>query len=97
MSRQSSVELLPGLMKYTDRQQMWLATALSNCGGSEFSDKSQTYRLSKRHWENEVHAGRAFRVLGPLSNSKQFSEDWGCPRNSMMNPDGKCTVWGKDI
>ena len=97
MRRESTVESLPGLMKYTERQQLWLAEALSDCGSSKFSEKSQTYRMSKRRWEKNSHAGGAFRLIGPLSNSKQFSEDWACSKNSKMNPNNKCTVWGRDL
>ena len=97
MRRESRVELLPGLKNFTEKQQMWLAEALSDCGSSEFSEKSQTYRMSKDQWENGEHAKGAFRLIGPLSNSKEFSDDWACPKNSKMNPENKCTVWGKDL
>ena len=97
MRRESTVELLPGLKNFTEKQQMWLAEALSDCGSSEFSEKSQTYRMSKHQWENGEHAKGAFRLIGPLSNSKEFSDDWACPKNSNMNPEKKCTVWGKDL
>ena len=40
-----------------------------------------------------VHSPPEFRVIGPLSNSEQFSQDWNCPVNSPMNPEEKCTVW----
>ena len=97
MRRESTIELLPGLKNYTENQQMWLAEALADCGLSEFSEKSQTYRMSKLHWQTGVHAVGAFRLIGPLSNSKQFSNDRACPKNSKMNPENKCTIWGKDL
>ena len=39
------------------------------------------------------HSPPEFRVIGALSNAKQFSQDWQCPPGSPMNPVEKCTVW----
>lgn len=33
------------------------------------------------------------RVLGPLSNSYDFSEAYQCPLGSPMNPEKKCHIW----
>lgn len=33
------------------------------------------------------------RVLGPLSNSYDFSEAYQCPPGSPMNPEKKCHIW----
>ena len=96
MTEETIPELLPGL-NFTAKQQMWLAMTISDCGESTFSEESQTYRLTKRDWSRSRHAGDAFRTLGPLSNSAQFSVDWECPKKSKMNPEKKCTLWGKDL
>ena len=42
---------------------------------------------------NDEHAPERFRVLGPLSNSREFSEAFSCPANSGMNPEEKCRIW----
>lgn len=40
-----------------------------------------------------VHSPAQFRVLGPLSNMRDFAKDFNCPEGSMMNPVKKCEVW----
>lgn len=41
----------------------------------------------------DVHSIAKFRVLGPMMNSKYFSEAFNCPQNSPMNPEKKCAIW----
>lgn len=40
-----------------------------------------------------VHSPAQFRVLGPLINRKEFSDDFNCPEGSPMNPVKKCEIW----
>ncbi|VTJ50772.1 Hypothetical predicted protein [Marmota monax] len=41
----------------------------------------------------DPHSPSRFRVIGSLSNSKEFSEHFHCPLGSPMNPHHKCEVW----
>uniref|UniRef100_A0A5G2RMY7 Endothelin-converting enzyme 1 n=1 Tax=Sus scrofa TaxID=9823 RepID=A0A5G2RMY7_PIG len=41
----------------------------------------------------DPHSPSRFRVIGSISNSKEFSEHFHCPPGSPMNPHHKCEVW----
>jgi putative endopeptidase len=41
----------------------------------------------------DPHSPSEFRVNGPLKNSAEFAEAWGCAPGSPMNPQAKCTVF----
>eukprot|EP00092_Neocalanus_flemingeri_P023165 GFUD01025119.1.p1 GENE.GFUD01025119.1~~GFUD01025119.1.p1 ORF type:complete len:953 (-),score=164.55 GFUD01025119.1:486-3344(-) len=76
---------LPAL-PFDDMQLFFIGYALPWC--SRHTDKH-----TKNQVMNDEHAPERFRVLGPLSNSKTFSETFECPVGSKMNPVDKCTVW----
>lgn len=40
-----------------------------------------------------VHSLARFRIIGPFSNIREFSNDFQCPEGSTMNPIHKCKVW----
>jgi len=77
--------LLPGL-PYTQRQLFWLS------GASVWCVAMRPATLKNRVLTDPHSPGR-FRVNGPYSNLKEFSDDWNCPVGSPMNPDKKCSVW----
>lgn len=41
----------------------------------------------------DAHSPYQFRVKGPLSNLKEFANDFECPKGSPMNPVAKCEIW----
>uniref|UniRef100_A0A1A9WAX6 Peptidase M13 N-terminal domain-containing protein n=1 Tax=Glossina brevipalpis TaxID=37001 RepID=A0A1A9WAX6_9MUSC len=77
--------LLPGL-NLTHDQLFFLNYAQIWCGSMRPEDALTKIRSS-------VHSPGSIRVLGPLSNSKDFAEAYQCPPGSPMNPIEKCSVW----
>ncbi|XP_057662985.1 neprilysin-1-like [Diorhabda carinulata] len=76
---------LPGL-NMTHDQLFFLNYAQIWCGSMRPEDALTKIRSS-------VHSPGHIRVLGPLSNSKDFAEAFGCPEGVPMNPKNKCSVW----
>ncbi|XP_042901081.1 neprilysin-2 isoform X3 [Parasteatoda tepidariorum] len=76
---------LPGL-KYTPSQLFWISAANVWCG---------KYRpeVLKLRIISGSHSPPEFRVIGPMSNLKEFSKEFDCPAGSNMNPHKKCQVW----
>jgi predicted metalloendopeptidase len=77
--------MLPGL-NYTPEQLFWISAAQTWC--SVYRPEAMKMRIT-----TGVHSPGQFRVLGPLSNMKEFSMDFSCPEGSPMNPLNKCEVW----
>uniref|UniRef100_A0A1A9X1W5 Neprilysin, neutral endopeptidase 2 n=1 Tax=Glossina brevipalpis TaxID=37001 RepID=A0A1A9X1W5_9MUSC len=76
---------LPGL-DYTPEQMFWISSAQTWC--AKIRKESLKMRIT-----TGVHSPNEFRVLGTLSNTKDFSRDFQCPEGSPMNPVHKCHVW----
>jgi membrane metallo-endopeptidase-like protein 1 len=76
---------LPGL-NLTHDQLFFLNYAQIWCGSMRPEDALTKVRSS-------VHSPGPIRVLGPLSNSWDFANAYGCPLGSPMNPTNKCSVW----
>ncbi|KAJ7393921.1 hypothetical protein OS493_003590 [Desmophyllum pertusum] len=77
--------LLPGLNK-TNEQLLFVSFAQMWC--SVFTP-SAAFTLAK----TDTHALAKYRVIGSLSNLKEFSEAFKCPAGQGMNPEKKCKVW----
>lgn len=76
---------LPGI-GLTHQQLFFLNYAQIWCGSMRDEEALEKIRTS-------VHSPGSIRVLGPLSNSYDFSEAYQCPLGSPMNPEKKCHIW----
>lgn len=76
---------LPGL-EYSPDQLFWISAANIWCG--KFRPEVLKLRVN-----SGVHSPARFRIIGPLSNSPEFSTSFNCPTGSPMNPRKKCSVW----
>lgn len=76
---------LPGI-GLTHQQLFFLNYAQIWCGSMRDEEALEKIRTS-------VHSPGSIRVLGPLSNSYDFSEAYQCPPGSPMNPEKKCHIW----
>uniref|UniRef100_A0A2S2NXH3 Neprilysin n=1 Tax=Schizaphis graminum TaxID=13262 RepID=A0A2S2NXH3_SCHGA len=77
---------LPGLQKFTPKQMFWLSIANIRC--TKYSLKTLKDIII-----NDSHSPNRFRIIGPLSNLEEFSNDFQCKPGSYMNPVKKCQVW----
>lgn len=50
------------------------------------------YYLEQMYKKNVYSPGR-YRVIGSVSNMKEFADAFHCPIGSKMNPAKKCTLW----
>ncbi|CAD7093917.1 unnamed protein product [Hermetia illucens] len=76
---------LPGI-NMTHRQLFFISFAQVWC--SAVTDEASSLQIEK-----DPHSPPMYRVIGPLSNLKEFSEEFNCPLGSRMNPLNKCEVW----
>ncbi|KPJ19277.1 Endothelin-converting enzyme 1 [Papilio machaon] len=76
---------LPGL-KYNHRQLFFISFAQVWCS-------SMTKESTKMQIEKDDHTVAKYRVIGPISNLKEFSQEFNCSVKSNMNPEHKCEVW----
>ncbi|CAJ1395216.1 unnamed protein product [Effrenium voratum] len=79
---------LHGLEGLGGEQLFFLRFAARRCG---YERRSQLERHMKS-WE--PHALSEVRALGPLRNSRLFSEVFQCRAGTWMNPKQKCELWG---
>ncbi|CAK9298945.1 unnamed protein product [Gordionus sp. m RMFG-2023] len=84
-SNHGQEKLIPSL-NLTHNQLFFLNYAQIWCGSMRPEEA-----LNKIH--SSVHSPGPIRVIGPLSNSIDFSNAYNCPLGSKMNPVKKCNVW----
>ncbi|KAF2882292.1 hypothetical protein ILUMI_23857, partial [Ignelater luminosus] len=78
-------ETLPGL-NLSNTQMFFLNFAQVWCGSSRIEGM-------RNKLKRDVHAPGRYRVIGSISNLKEFSDAYGCPLGSPMNPPNKCSIW----
>ncbi|GAA5916762.1 hypothetical protein JCM8208_001681 [Rhodotorula glutinis] len=79
--------LLPGLQHFSRQQLFFIAQAQGWA-------RSMTPAEAQRRIAVDPHSPARFRVLGPLSNSREFSEAFGCKADSPMNRgEDRCELW----
>ncbi|XP_064642962.1 endothelin-converting enzyme homolog isoform X4 [Lineus longissimus] len=76
---------LPGI-NMTDYQLFYLGFAQVWCSIAT----KETYHLQL---VSDAHTPAQYRVIGSLSNSKEFAQHYSCPSGTPMNPVKKCEVW----
>ncbi|XP_023235363.1 neprilysin-11-like [Centruroides sculpturatus] len=78
---------LPGLQKYSHKQLFFISFAQSLCSnGQHLLEKIKAFEGTKSTTFQS-------RVIGSLSNMKEFSEVFNCKPGSEMNPENKCVLW----
>lgn len=85
MERNGEELLLPGL-NMTHEQLFFLNYAQIWCGSMRPEEALAKIRTSS-------HSPGRLRVIGPLSNSKEFADAFNCHQGTRMNPTKKCVVW----
>ncbi|XP_012281297.2 endothelin-converting enzyme 1 [Orussus abietinus] len=85
--REKGFKTLHGLQNFTSEQLFFLAFANVRCAFTS------PYYLSYLIQFRQSHSFPRLRVIGSLSNMKEFSEAFKCPKGSPMNPDTKCVLW----
>lgn len=76
---------MPGL-GYTPQQMFWISAGQVWC--SVYRTEAMISRV-----QTGVHSPGQFRVIGPMSNMQEFSNDFNCAAGRPMNRANKCNVW----
>jgi putative endopeptidase len=71
---------------FTPEQRIFLGWAQVWCG-------NQTDEFSKMQVTSDPHSTGKFRVIGAVSNSREFREAFGCKANQAMVRQNSCRVW----
>ena len=88
--KKTSEEIEPKLiaLSYNPKQLFWISYAQFYC-----TVQREKIKIAKIE-TNEVHSFDRFRVIGPLMNSLEFANDFGCSdENKMSLPRERCSIW----
>ena len=78
---------LPGLDEFSPYQLFFLSFAMSWC------EAKSPEAIVNQIYFNPHSPGR-YRILGPLTNDKNFARIWNCPPETEMNRgDDRCLLW----
>ncbi|XP_017775297.1 PREDICTED: endothelin-converting enzyme 1 isoform X2 [Nicrophorus vespilloides] len=78
-------QMLPGL-SLNHKQLFFVAFAQVWC--TAVTKESASLQIEK-----DPHSPGRYRVIGSLTNLREFSDEFKCKPGSPMNPKGKCEVW----
>ncbi|CAH1113439.1 unnamed protein product [Psylliodes chrysocephalus] len=84
--RQNGAQPLLSGLKYSPNQLFWISAAIRHCS------KDSPEGLDRYH-ENYQRSPNQVRINGAMQNLKEFAFDFGCRKDSKMNPEHKCVVW----
>ncbi|XP_067121545.1 neprilysin-1-like [Centruroides vittatus] len=79
-------DILEDFQTYTPDQMFFISYATMWCD-------SKTDDELKRIFNLDDHSPQKFRIIGPVSNMKEFSEAFKCGNDKPMNPVNKCVLW----
>ncbi|XP_043864441.1 neprilysin-3 isoform X3 [Drosophila mojavensis] len=85
LDKNADVLKLPGL-NLTHPQLFFVSFAQVWC--SSTTDETNLLQMEK-----DPHSPSQFRVIGTLSNMKEFADVFNCKADTRMNPTKKCEVW----
>nr|AMO02508.1 endothelin-converting protein 8 [Tityus serrulatus] len=85
LSKNKGENILMGFENYTPQQMFFLSYASLWCASSD--DKLTLDSTTDKHRLNKLS------VIGPLINTKEFSEAFKCESIKTMNPNKKCVLW----
>ncbi len=71
---------------FSEDQQFFLATGQIWCAKTRDA-------MARMRATTDTHSAPRYRVNGPLSNLKEFSEAFQCKKGTVMNPENTCSVW----
>lgn len=84
-SQKGEERILPGVT-YTTQQLFFISYAQTMCSAAREEEMQNFVKLSR------YLPGRV-RVLSTLSQVSEFTEAFGCGRNTLLNPDKRCQLW----